>query len=698
MKRERKLNRKEKTRNSKSETENTELLTPLIALTGQPNSGKTTLFNYLSGKNYKTVNYPGSTVEYSISRILNKFEINAHILDSPGIISLIPSSPDEKISIDSLYSHPEYGNPDIVVVTVDSSQLSRHLFLVKQLLESNFKVIIVLTMLDLLHKKGFEISAKKLSEILKCTVVEFDGKSGKGVNDLLKALNHEIQNKNGNGSKLNLGYSGDKANLLNYYKEIEQIENEVIYKNDLITTNGKFDLSKINESIQIVNQPSQAADRHKPDEFTLKIDSILLHKFWGLIIFFIIMALTFTSIFWLAAPVMDLVDLFFGFLADKAHILIGENWLGDLVSNGIVSGVGSVLIFLPQIVILFVILGLLEDSGYLARGAMLVDKPLSKIGLNGKSFVPMLSGFACAIPAIMATRTISNKRERFLTIFILPLMSCSARLPVYALLIAFLIPQDKPWIGGITLAVIYIFSIFSSVTIAGIINKFQNKLIKEKDDSSFILELPAYRVPKLKIVLSNMVNNASQYVKKAGPIILYLSLILWFLTYFPDTNPEVNETGLSNEEVIVLKESERVTNSYASELGKLIEPVMKPIGLDWRVGVSLIATFAAREVFVSSMALIFKITGDDESIQSSLLNSMRSATIGDTGEPLFTTATIIGLIVFFVFAMQCLSTVAISKKETGSWRIPILQIIIFSGLAYLLAFIAVNGLRFLGVN
>ena len=670
---------------------------PLITLVGQPNSGKTTLFNHLSGKNYKTVNYPGSTVEYSISKILSKFAVNANILDSPGIISLLPSSPDEKISVDSLYSHPKFGTPDIVVVTVDSSQLSRHLFLVKQLMDANFKVIVVLTMLDLLNKKGYEISENKLASILNCKVIRIDGRKGNGIDGLLVALNEVINELRGEG-KIdipNIHSQKNRESLLESYKEIERIENEVLFKKRGTTSNGKFDIQKINEKLIVLNSPILP---NKPDKLTLEIDNFVLHKYWGLIIFFVIMSVTFTSIFWLAAPVMDFINDLFSILSDQAVLILGDGWLGSLVSDGIISGLGAVLVFLPQILILFLILGLLEDSGYLARGAMLIDKPLSKIGLNGKSFVPMLSGFACAIPAIMATRTISNKRERLLTIFIIPLMSCSARLPVYVLLIALLVPKDTPWIGGLVLSLIYIFSIISSVIIASIVNKFKNRLIKEKDNSSFILELPTYRKPKPGVVINNTIKNAKQYLSKAGPVILYLSMILWLLTYFPNYNPSVNEANKTEEEISQLKDAERISTSFASYMGKFIEPLMTPIGMDWRVGVSLIATFAAREVFVSSLALIFKITDDGDDLQNSILGAMKKATIEGTGKKLFTTATTTGLIIFFVFALQCLSTVAIAKKETGSWRIPVLQIFVFTAIAYILTVITVNGLRAVGIN
>jgi ferrous iron transport protein B len=329
---------------------------------------------------------------------------------------------------------------------------------------------------------------------------------------------------------------------------------------------------------------------------------------------------------------------------------------------------------------------------------MLIDKPLSKIGLNGKSFVPMLSGFACAIPAMMAARTITNKKERFLTIFIIPLMSCSARIPVYLLLIAFLLPANKAWVGGIMLATIYILSIISSIIIAGIINKFSSRIIQATDDSSFILELPSYRVPKLRVVLTNTYYSVKMYLGKAGPIIFVLSILIWGLTYFPNTTPKKDTTGLSKDEISQVVNAERLSGSYAAYLGKAIQPVMSPIGMDWRVGVSLISAFAAREVFVSSLALIFKVTGNEKSIQNSIVEAMKKAEIGNTGQKLFTPATICGLIVFFMFSLQCLSTVAVSRKETGSWRIPVLQILIFTSLGYLFTFITVNGLRAFGIN
>jgi ferrous iron transport protein B len=662
---------------------------PIINLIGPPNSGKTTLFNILSGKHFKTVNYPGSTVEYSSSDILDKFGIKAKILDSPGLISLNADSPDEEVAIESLFNQNERGIPDLILVTADSSQVTRHLLLTKQLIDAGFKIVLVLTMEDILNRKNLRINSKLLSEILGIDVVSVNGRTETGIDNLVNLIKSNLNKptKLPNHDKLN--EFKNKEYLFRTYQEIEEIVSKVIEPLEV-------DLLKANQQLHIVN-PVLRESTQKPDELTLKIDKILLHKYFGFIFFLLMMGAIFTSIFWLAAPLMDLVDNLFSSLAGYASQSLGNNWYSDLIADGIISGTGAVLIFLPQIIILFLILGLLEDTGYLARGAMLIDKPLSKIGLNGKSFVPMLSGFACAIPAILSTRTIPNRRERLLTIFIIPLMSCSARLPVYVLLIAYLTPQDKPWLAGFLLSFVYLLSIILSVLVAYVINKFNKTLIKSREESSFILELPTYKLPKLRVVLRNSYENSKEYILRAGPIIMLLSLLIWSLTYFPNHSPQIDSTGLSEEEIILLEKSERISNSYAAKIGSFIEPVMLPLGLDWRIGVSLIAAFAAREVFVSSMAMIFKVT-DDENIQSSLLHAMREAKIESTGEPLFTIATSVGLIFFFIFALQCISTLAVSKKETGSWRIPFLQLIVFTSTAYIFTLAVVNLLKAIGIN
>lgn len=661
---------------------------PLITLVGPPNSGKTTLFNQLSGKNFKTVNYPGSTIEYNATHFQEKFNIEANLLDSPGIISLIPDSPDEQVTIDSLYSHPIFGKPSLIIATVDASQLSRHLLLVKQLIKSNFNVIVAITMSDILIRKGYRVLKSELSNILGCPISIINGRTGEGVDNLISQIRAELNKQIGkNGRELSKVMPALHAEkILGEYKEIEEIENKTI-----VSIASEDDLKKANAELVVKNNLWMQLD-----SLTVKLDKYLLHKYWGILFFLFITGAIFTSIFWLALPLMEFVDELFAVMAFKTSNYLGTNWYSDLISDGIIASVGAVIVFVPQIVILFLILGFLEDTGYLARGAMLIDRPLSKIGLNGRSFVPMLSGFACAIPAMMAARTISNKRERLLTIFIIPLMSCSARLPVYALLIAFLIPKENVIFGGLIFSFIYLFSIISSVIIAAIINKFSKNIIKVEDQSSFILELPTYKIPRIQSVLRNTYASTKQYIKEAGPIIIGFSIVLWALTYFPNTNPQIDISSLDGIEYHDAVQIERVSTSYAAQIGKFLEPVMQPLGMDWRIGVSLISAFVAREVFVSSLALIFRITGEEGTLRDSILDAMRNAKIKGTNQHLFTTSTIIGLIIFFVFAMQCLSTLAVAKKETGHWRIPIFQIIIFTGLAYITTFITVNGLRLLG--
>jgi len=645
----------------------------LVSLVGPPNSGKTTLFNLLSGQKVKTVNYPGATIEYYHSKIDKKFGFDVELIDTPGIISLIPASIDEIITIDGIYSHPEYGTPDLIITTVDASQLSRHLVLVNDLIEANFNVVVAITMNDILARKNFEIDFSKLSNELSIPVIKIDTLKENGIDNLVKIIK-DYSEKNKNQKEIKR-INEDTLALVEKYNKISEIEKKVM----------------ISKNSGIINLLNDFKNLHKPDDISLKIDAILLSKTWGLLFFFFAMSVTFASVFWVAAPIMDLIDYGFAYISEWITTLFGINWLTQLLANGLVAGFGSVAVFVPQILILFLILGLLEDSGYLARGAMLVDKPLSKLGLNGRSFAPMVSGFACTVPAIMAARTIPNRRERLLTIFILPLLSCSARIPVYLLLIGFLVPTTGSLTAGIILASIYLLSIVSSLVAAGIINKFKNSIIPNQDHSSFILELPTYKKPKFNNVFFNAFTSTKSYIIGAGPIILIFSIVLWALTFFPAgiDNSISNENGNFEQQLI--------ENSYASNIGKFLEPAVSPLGVDWRVGVAIITSFAAREVFVSSMALMFQVNiSDEDSIQKSLLKNMQKAKKSD-GTKVFTTSSIIGLIVFFIIAMQCVSTLAITKKETGSWRMPILQFVIYTISAYILAVSSVNLIKFLGI-
>ena len=667
---------------------------PVIALIGMPNSGKTTLFNTLTGSNFSTSNYPGATVEYSTGFLVEKYGLKSYVMDSPGIISLNPSSPDEIVTIDGLFNHPKFGTPDVVIVSCDATQLSRQLFLVKQVIDAGFRTIVALTMNDLLEKKGFSVSADKLGDILNTPVVKVNSAKKEGTTSLVASVKEQLSRgiKTENIAKPVNPEESDIARLYNYTEDTEQKVLEQISGNSLPEPGINID--------EINKKHFQTLSR-KPDKTSLRLDKIFLHPFWGILIFIVSMGIIFTSIFWIAQPLMDLIDTAFTNLSQSVTSVFPEDsWYGDLITNGLINGFGSVMIFVPQIVILFILLGLLEDTGYLARAAMLIDKPLTKFGLNGRSFIPMLSGYACAIPAMMAARTISNRRERFLTIMVIPLMSCSARLPVYALLLAFVVPPGKPWIAGIGLGALYLFSIISGAVTAGLISKFK----KKGEKSTFMLELPPYRIPVFKYIFKNTYYKALVYIKQAGPIIVIISLVLWALTYFPNVDPVLPESktvGLNEQQISRMTESERLGTSYAATIGKYVfEPVLKPLGWDWRVGVSLISAFAAREVFVSAMAITFNITDegeDDDNIQRSLLSTMRSAK-NSAGKPLFTTASTIALIIYFMFAMQCLSTIAVARKETGSWKIPAMQLVIYTLAAYILAFVTYNGLNLLGIQ
>ncbi|MCX7878425.1 MAG: ferrous iron transport protein B [Ignavibacteria bacterium] len=654
---------------------------PVIALVGMPNSGKTTLFNALTGANYKTSNYPGSTVEYSSGQLSEKYNSEAEILDTPGIISLNPSSIDEQIAIEGLFNHPKFGTPDAVIVTCDVTQLSRQLFLVKQIVDSGFRTVVALTMNDILQRKDLSVNSEILENIIGCPVVKINASEKTGLNELIQAVVSEFNRKPEQYVHKPLIPAEDEISRIYDFTEETEIEVLEPFKN-------KRDIDELNRKL--------FGNLHRePDRNSLKIDKYVLHPVLGTLIFIISMGLIFTSIFWIAQPLMDIVDNFFSLVAETVSNYLPENkWYSDLISEGIITGLGAVMIFVPQIMILFILLGLLEDTGYLARAAMLIDKPLSKLGLNGRSFIPMLSGYACAIPAIMAARTISNRRERLLTIMIIPLMSCSARLPVYALLLAYLTPPGNPWIPGLALGALYLLSLIISSLVAGIISKFR----RNTEKSTFMLELPPYRLPVLKNILKSAYYKAGLYIKQAGPVIIIISIVLWALTYFPETRPQLSGNN-QNDEIAI--ESSRLNNSYAAMIGKtVLEPILRPLGWDWRVGVALISAFAAREVFVSAMAITFSITEnteDEENFQSSILQSMKEAKNSE-GTPLFTTASVISLIIYFMFAMQCLSTVAVSRKETASWKIPLFQILLYSFLAYVSALLVYNGLKFIGIN
>jgi ferrous iron transport protein B len=449
------------------------------------------------------------------------------------------------------------------------------------------------------------------------------------------------------------------------------------------TTKKEFTLPSVKTTDELrdeFKEIDRIVDKCVTGKTEVKHNPVLLHPVLGLIIFFLIMASIFTSIFYLASWPMDWIDTGFGWLADTTRETMADTWYRGLLVDGIITGLGAVLIFLPQIIILFFAIGYLEDSGYLARAAMLVDKPFSMIGLSGRSFVPLLSGFACSIPAMMAARTIKSRAERLVTIFIIPLMTCSARLPVYIILVTFIAPKDKPFIGGLIMAGLYFFSIILGILTAAVISRFA--AFKSKGKGHFRLEIPNMKTPLLSVVLKSTFESSVHYLRKAGPVILVIGISLWFITTFPRSG--------ENEE----------DRTIASTIGHTIEPGLKPMGLDWRGGVALISGFAAREVFTQSMIIMYGVNEDDadeEEVSKRLIEKMRVVTFEGTSEKIFTPSTIFGLIFFFTMALQCFPTVTVAKSETNSWKIAMTQLVAYTGFAWLGAVIIVQSLRAFGI-
>jgi ferrous iron transport protein B len=658
---------------------------PLIALVGSANSGKTTLFNLLTGSHYNTINYPGATVEFAIGPGKAHLGFACRVMDTPGLTSLIPASLDEKVTVDALFAKHR---PDVVVAVVDANQLSRHLYLVKQLQDLGFNMVIALTMSDLLKERGRGIDAGKLSELMECPVFPLDPRK----KDKAAELGRRVEERWLAGRAAS---GRQRADLDAYRRFAEEMTAERVQ--------GYY--AALDEVERLVSVAEAGRDNRA--ERSAAADRILLHPVWGLGIFLLAMFAIFTSIFWMATPFMDLIDGAFGWTIGALKHALPQSWAVDLAADGVIGGIGTVMVFLPQILILFFAMGYLEDSGYLARGAALVDKPLSKIGLNGKSFVPLLSGYACAIPAMMAARTIPNRYERNLTIFIIPLMSCSARLPVYTLLLAFITPRGKPWIGGLALTGLYL----AGLVIGALVSTVISKLRRNKGISGFILELPALRKPVLRVVVASTYHKAEQYLRKAGLTIVVISLGLWVLTHTPVTSlppapsaPGVMADGAAPGAGVGAnpepggREYIAVSHSYAAQLGRFIEPVTRPMGLDWRGGVAMICGFAAREVFVSAMALMYRIDDTQgDGLADRLLARMAEVRFENTGEKVFTVSSVLGVILFFMIALQCFSTVAVAKAESGGWKLAAIQLLVYTGAAYALTVALVQGLRALGI-
>jgi ferrous iron transport protein B len=670
----------------------------LIALAGNPNAGKTTLFNALTGLRQKVANYPGVTVERKegVWR-LDKNGNAARLIDLPGLYSLDVTSLDEQIAENVLTGKiVDLPKPDVVVAVVDATNLERNLYLVTQLLEYHIPVVIALTMVDAADKQSLEIDTKKLSSLLEIPVVRVVAKQKQGIEELAKetlkaAQKHEIP----------------RLPWLDGFPETIDEDIHLSLSEDAAANRKIF--ARYNFISEVYQESATQKDTLERS-VSEKIDRVLTHKFFGLIILIAILLLVFQTIFSWASLPMDLLDKGFGALGDAVRASMPEGVLTDLIVDGIIAGVGGVLVFLPQILLLFLFISILEDTGYMSRAAFLLDKLMSRVGLHGKAFLPLMSSFACAIPGIMATRTIENPKDRLATILVAPFMSCSARLPVYTLMIATFFAGQTVF-GFVSLGAVLILAMYAlGIVVAVIVAFILKRTLLKSPPPPFVMELPPYRLPNFRAVFQNMFLRAGLFLKRAGTVILAISIILWALTYFPRSSEpsavsgqqvEVTQgdCGCSTEEAAKKleeeKQSKALQNSYAGRLGRLIEPVIAPLGFDWKIGVALIASFAAREVLVSTLSIIYNVGKDADAENETLIQAVKDAKKED-GSPAWTPLTALTLMVFFVLAMQCMSTVAVVRRETNSWTWTLFMVGYMTALAYAAAFLTYQGGRLLG--
>jgi ferrous iron transport protein B len=694
-----------------------------VALVGNPNAGKSSLFNYLTGLNQKIGNFPGVTVDKRVGRAHLPNGQAIEVLDLPGTYSIYPRSMDEQVVVDTLLNEKAEDYPDVVVVIIDASNLKRNLLLFTEVHDLGIPVILALNMMDVADQKGLSINATALSRVLEVPVVSINARTGAGLDRLKNALTLPAQAVT--PPLFDILPLASKA--IAETKQVLEIDHDYRAYQYLINSPTLHSLNGAGESIAKgiiqkyalevrVVQAQETLGRYsmidtilekvlsrKPTQeqrqFSNKLDSILTHKVWGYLIFFLVLFLMFQSIFAWAEPMMDFIDLTFSALSDFVGSVLPDGILNRLITEGILPGIGGIVVFIPQIAFLFAFIAILEESGYMARAVFLMDKIMRKFGLNGKSVVPLISGVACAIPAVMATRSIDNWKDRIVTIMVTPLMSCSARLPVYTILIALVVPSTSV-LGFFSLQGVALMAMYLLGFIAALLSAYVMKLImKMKERSFFLMELPIYRMPRWKNVGITIVEKVKTFVFEAGKVILAISIVLWVLaSYGPgDALIKAEETvqkesahlNLSDEEMNDRVASYKLEHSYAGYLGKVTEPVIAPLGYDWKIGIALITSFAAREVFVGTIATIYSVgsAGEDNTTIRQRLEKEKNP---KTGGPMFTPAVAFSLLVFYAFAMQCMSTIAIVYRETKGWKWPAIQLFYMSALAYLSALAVYN--------
>ncbi|MFK7783154.1 ferrous iron transport protein B [Psychroserpens sp.] len=693
-----------------------------VALIGNPNTGKTSVFNALTGLNQKVGNYPGITVEKKEGICKLPRGLKAHIIDLPGTYSLNASSLDENVVIELLLNKNDKDFPDVAVVVSDVENLKRNLLLYTQIKDLEIPTVLAINMSDRMSNKGIQLDIPVLEKELQTKIALISTRKNKGIEELKE---HIINYKELpvepclNASEIDENYFNNlrKAfpNQLLYklwlvitqdvnFGKTDRKEIEAIHS---FKTKSKTDLKRLQQKetikrYQFINntlKKGQTIDLKSAKDLRIQLDRILTHKVWGYLIFFIILLTIFQAIYdWSSVP-MDFIDSVFASLSEWTKNSLPEGAFTNLIAEGIIPGLGGIVIFIPQIAFLFLFIAVLEESGYMSRVVFLMDRIMRRFGLSGKSVVPLISGTACAIPAIMATRNIESWKERLITILVTPFTTCSARLPVYLIIIALVIPEGR-FFGlsyqALTLMLLYLIGFGTAIFSAWLLNK----ILKIKSKTFFVVEMPNYKLPLFKNVALTVIEKTKSFVFGAGKIILAISIVLWFLaSYGPGDNfnkaeeivtTEYASQGLSQEELEQKIASHKLEHSFIGIAGHTIEPVIRPLGYDWKIGIAIVSSFAAREVFVGTLATIYSVGSDEE---ETIKNRMAGEVNPILGGPLFNFASGISLLLFYAFAMQCMSTLAIVKRETNSWKWPMYQLVIMTVFAYLVALIAFQVLK-----
>lgn len=727
----------------------------LVVLTGNPNAGKTTVFNALTGLRAKVANYAGVTVERKEGRLRGTPpHRKVTVLDLPGAYSLSPQSLDEAVARDVLLGRlPEVAPPDVVVVVVDASNLERHLYFATQVLELGYRTILALNMTDVALDQGLEVDPERLSEELGVPVVALVASRQVGMDalrtEILRATTvGGVERRGGEGMKLPAALEAEARGLESRlperpgcpsgWRRVESLlrltdvrpmevkaegGGETVLQPVVAEARGRLEAAGVDwAGVMIEARYAWVAGIQErvlrsgsglEETLSDRMDKVLTHRVWGPVIFLLLMLLMFQAIFTFAEVPMGWMESGVGWLGGWLTTWLPAGDLRDLLVDGVVGGVGAVVVFLPQILLLFLFISLLEDTGYMARAAFLMDRVMSRVGLHGKSFIPLLSSFACAIPGIMATRTIESPKDRLVTILVAPLMSCSARLPVYAVLIAACLPE-RTWMGwlklsAVTMLAMYLLGIGVALLLAWV---FKRTLLKGRTPL-LVLELPPYKRPGVRVVMRHMLDRSLIFLRRAGTVILVASMVLWVLATYPRQEAPDLEAAARRAAVEAMMDptereaalavldqeeaGEQLRRSYAGQLGHWVEPVVAPLGFDWKIGIGLVASFAAREVFVSTMSTVYNVGAaeDSEAGHGRLAEAMQAQRRAD-GTPVYTALTGISLMVFYVFALQCVSTVAVVRRETNSWRWPLLQLMWMTALAWCFSLVTYQVGRLLG--